>query len=81
MIGVIIDLQGISRISFVCHVAVSQRSQNWDIGDLKVRRIYFAKKIKSTGSYDKEPGCIKGHKYDAKWHKNCVKLSNMYELK
>ena len=44
MIGVIIDLQGISRISFVCHVAVSQRSQGWDIGDLEVRRVYFKKK-------------------------------------
>ena len=59
MIGVIIDLQGISRISFVCHVAVSQRSQNWDIGDLKVRRVCFTKRKTETGCYGWEPGCIK----------------------
>ena len=43
MVGDIIDLQGISRISFVCRVAVSQRSQDWDVGDLEVRRVYFEK--------------------------------------
>ena len=52
MIRVTIDLQGISRVSFVCHVAVSQRSQDWDIGDLKVRRVYFTKKkTETTGCY------------------------------
>ena len=44
MNGVIIDLKGISRIFFVCHVAVSKRSQSWDIGGLEVRWVYFERK-------------------------------------
>ena len=83
MVGDIIDLQGISRISFVCHVAVSQRSQNWDIGDLKVRRVYFTKKkLKQLVVMVRNQVVLKDpnimlHVDGTK--KNCVKLNNMYE--
>ena len=45
----------------------------WKLGEI------ILQKIKTTGCYDWEPGCIKGSKYDARWHKNCVELSNMYK--
>ena len=57
MIGVIIDLQGISRISFVCHVAVSQRKIEtlviWKLGEFSLQ------KTKTTGCYDWEPVFLK----------------------